>query len=280
MLLSLSDAIHDPVITVVASYAGDDTADPTTAPIQLHIGQVWFDEDFRLRLWLPDGHDFRARDLLTLHLDNRTGVDSYDAELQVYRTSYKGQVLQLLNDNRLLIACRDFSLVHGISEVLAHRAPGYAFPADERPLQPLPVTPLTELPQLDPDQRDNKIGVLVTRTAEQPHTTVMAFLSTREDDIFIISFPSTFKVQQLQRNPSCCFAIDERANFTFDKAIQWNYTLIDAIAHEVPVDHPIYEPVKNAFIEKNPWEVAFFDDPNVRLYHLQCQTSFCPARSK
>lgn len=71
----------------------------------------------------------------------------------------------------------------------------------------------------------------MTRTAEQPHTTVMAFLSTQDDDIFIISFPSTFKVQQLQRNPSCCFAIDERANFTFDKAIQWNYTLIDAIAH-------------------------------------------------
>lgn len=278
MFLSLTDAIPDPVVAVMANYQAD--TERAGAPIQLYVGRVWFLENFRLRVWLPNGHHFQPNDLLTVHLDNRTGVDTYDAELKVYRTSYKGRVSQVLNEHWLLVECRDFSLVHGFSEVLAHREKDYAYPPDARPLKQLPVTPLTEMPALDLEQHSNKIGVLVTRTPEQPHTTAMAFLSTRDDDIFIISFPSTFKVQLLQRNSSCCFAIDERANFTFDHAIEWNYTFIDAIAYEVPVTHPIYEEIKAAFIEKNPWEVAFFDNPDVRVYHLKCQTSFCSSSKR
>ncbi len=270
---NLAEVIGSPAIAVVAAY--DPTGQSDT--IDMAIAKVSFHDDNHLTLNLPLGHKFDKGDLLTIHLDNRTGVDEYDAELRVFRSSYKGQV-RAVAGNQLTVDYREFSLVHGIAEVLGLRKPGYQYPADDRTMQELPVTPLTKLPTFNTDEYSNKIGVLVTRTPEQPHTTVMAFLSTTEDDIFIISFPSTFKVQQLQRDNRCCFAIDQRASFTFENAIEWNYVLIDAIAYEVPEKHPLYQPVKAAFIDKNPWEVAFFSDPNVRLYHLKCQSTFCPAR--
>ncbi|WP_084623779.1 adenylate/guanylate cyclase domain-containing protein [Oceanospirillum beijerinckii] len=267
---NLPHVIGSPAIAVAASYQGDQLA--------LHIGQVQLYSDNSLTFYVPNGHRLQAGEYLTLHLDNRTGVDEFDAELRVFRTSYKGVVTEVIDGLTLRLTFRDFSLVYGVSEVLAARQPDYQFPPDGRPLQALPETPLTEMPELNDEEHENKIGVLVTRTPEQPHTTAMAFLSTKEDDIFIISFPSTFKVQQLQKDNRCCFAIDERANFTFENAIDWNYVLIDAEAYEVPVDHPIYQPVKSAFIDKNPWEIGFFADPNVRLYHLKCLSTVCPDR--
>jgi hypothetical protein len=35
----------------------------------------------------PAGHQLQIGDLVTIHLDNRTGVSEYDAELSVYRSS-------------------------------------------------------------------------------------------------------------------------------------------------------------------------------------------------
>lgn len=270
---NLAEVIGSPAIAVVAAY------DPTgqNDGIQMAIAKVNFHDDNHLTVNLPLGHQFNTGDLLTIHLDNRTGVDEYDAELRVFRSSYKGRV-RAVAGNQLTVDYREFSLVHGMAEVLGLREPGYDYPADSRKMQELPVTPLTTMPVFNTDEYNNKLGVLVTRTPEQPHTTVMAFLSSTEDDIFIISFPSTFKVQQLQKDNRCCFAIDQRASFTFENAIEWNYVLIDATAYEVPVNHPLYQPVKTAFIDKNPWEVAFFSDPNVRLYHLKCQSTFCPTR--
>ncbi|WP_086480900.1 adenylate/guanylate cyclase domain-containing protein [Oceanospirillum sanctuarii] len=270
---NLAEVIGSPAIAVVAAY--DPTGQSDT--IDMAIAKVSFHDDNHLTVNLPLGHKFSKGDLLTIHLDNRTGVDEYDAELRVFRSSYKARV-RAVAGNQLTVDYREFSLVHGMSEALALREPGYQYPSDERKMRELPITPLVEVPEFNTDEYTNKIGVLVTRTPEQPHTTVMAFLSTTEDDIFIISFPSTFKVQQLQRDIRCCFAIDQRASFTFENAIEWNYVLIDAIAYEVPEKHPLYQPVKAAFIDKNPWEVAFFSDPNVRLYHLKCQSTFCPAR--
>ncbi|ASP40429.1 hypothetical protein CHH28_17870 [Bacterioplanes sanyensis] len=267
---TLLDVIGSPAIAVAAYYRG--------TQLMLLVGQVTLQTNNSLMLFAPTGHQLAAGELVTLHLDNRTGVDEYDADLRVYRTSYKGQVAQVIDDHRVHIHYRDFSLIYGVTEVLSGRQPGYQFPADSRQDTPLPTTPLSTLPVINADEHDNKIGVLVTRTPEQPHTTAMAFLSSNEDDIFIISFPSTFKVQQLQKDPRCSFAIDERATFTFENIIDWNYVLIDALAHEVPVDHPIYQPIKAAFIDKNPWEIGFFANPDVRLYHLQCLNSHCPQR--
>lgn len=265
---ALSEVIGSPAIAVAAYYQHEQ--------LKLSIGLVRFRDQHQVEFTLPTGHHLKQGDWITLHLDNRTGVEEYDAELRVFRTSYKGRVARVIDTHTLLLHSREFSLVHGMDEVLGYREQGYHYPADARPLKTLPTTPLTAMPTLSQAEHENKIGVLVTRTPEQPHTTAMAFLSSEDDDIFIISFPSTFKVQQLQKDNRCCFAIDERASFTFENAINWNYVLIDAEAYEVPLEHPIYEPIKAAFIEKNPWEVGFFANPEVRVYHLKCLSTFCP----
>lgn len=267
---NLPEVIGSPTIAVAACYHNE--------RLSLYIGLAQLFVDNQLEFTIPGGHQLQAGDLLTLHLDNRTGVDEYDADLSVFRTSYKGRVVSVANEQTVRVTFREFSLVHGMSEVLADREIGYQYPPDGRPMQALPITPLTDMPEMNHEEYANKIGVLISHTPEQPHTTAMAFLSTMEDDIFIISFPSTFKVQQLQKDNRCCFAIDERANFTFENAIDWNYVLIDAEAYEVPLDHPIYQPVKAAFIDKNPWEIGFFADPNVRLYHLKCLSTVCPVQ--
>lgn len=266
---NLPQVIGTPVIAVAARYSGNE--------LELYVAQAKIHSDNRLSLYLPKGHTWQQGDYITVHLDNRTGVDEFDADLRVFRTSYKGKVTHIHDAHTVELAVRDFSLVHGISEVLAEKEPGYRFPTDGRPLQALPVTPMTEMPEFAEQAHHNKVGVLVTRTVQQPHTTVMAFLSTQDDDIFIISFPSTFKVQTLQKDNRCAFAIDERATFTFENAIEWNYVLIDAEAYEVPINHPFYDAIKAEFINKNPWEIGFFASPDVRLYHLKCQSTVCPA---
>ena len=70
----------------------------------------------------------------------------------------------------------------------------------------------------------NKVGVLTTLAQGQPRTTVLAFLSSLQDDVFLISMPGTFKSKVLKREPRCFFTIDERAKFTFEQSIEWNYT--------------------------------------------------------
>lgn len=94
------------------------------------------------------------------------------------------------------------------------------------------------------------MGVLTTLAEGQPHTTVLAFLSTEADDIFLISMPNTFKSQVLMRESHCFFTIDERAKFTFEQAIEWNYTIIEARAQIVEKVAPIYERIRSEFILK------------------------------
>lgn len=160
--------------------------------------------------------------------------------------------------------------------VYKYATDNYQHPVDRRVVQELPITPLTSLPIPDLLEADNKIGVLVTEAINQPHTTVMAFLSSEADDIFFITFPETFKSQLLKKNNYCHFAIDSRAVFTYTQAIEWNYSIIEADAYQIPSTHPLFDPIREAFIQKNPWEVGFFSHPHVELYHLKPRSVICP----
>lgn len=100
---------------------------------------------------------------------------------------------------------------------------------------------------------------------------MLAFLNTEADDVFVISTPDTFKMQLLQRDPRCFFIIDERAKFTFEQAIEWNYTILETQAHRVPPTSPVYEQVRTAFVLKNPWEAGFFRLDGLEMVHLACK---------
>lgn len=265
---SLVQFIGSPQIGVAAAYT-------ETGSTKVYICGVTAEVDESLYLYFPKGHPFTPNQKITLHLDNRTGVDEYDAGLHVYRTSYKGIVTHI-DEQHVWVDPVHFELWYGNKIVHSFNAPGYAHPEDNRPDIPFNVTPLTGIPVPDMREEENKIGVLVTEAMGQPHTTVFAFLSSACDDIFFISFPDTFKSKLLKRNHYCHFAIDSRAVLTYTKAIEWNYTVIEADVYEVPKEHYLFEPIRQQFVEKNPWEVGFFMAPDVEMYHLKPRQVILP----
>lgn len=255
------------ILGVLAAYRQDD--------IVINICGVYPQWDNRLRLFFPKGHALKVGDLATIHLDNRTGVDEFDSEIRVYRASYKGRVIAV-EDDWAMLEPRECVLLHGFRPAVSIAEPGYAFPQDNRPDVPLPLSPLTELPPVEAYDRPNKVGILVSMAEEQPHTTVLAFLSSETDDVFLITFPETFKSKLLKRDNHCFFVMDERASFTFERAIEWNYTIIEGHAHRIDKDTPLFLQVQQAFIDKNPWEMPFFIRPDVEMYHIPCERLVCP----
>ena len=264
--MALKDYLGDQFLGVLASYQPQG--------IVHHICVVYPRRNNQLNLFIPKGHHLAVGSLVTLHLDNRTGVDELDAELRVYRTSYKGRVIGT-DENWATVEPVEFMLIHGIRAVEEYREPGYAFPQDDRPTRELLPSPLSNLGPIEDKDHHNKVGVLTTLAQGQPHTTVLAFLSSQADDVFLISMPGTFKSQMLKRESRCFFTIDERAKFTFEQSIEWNYTIMEMQAHLVPASTPAYEQIRNAFILKNPWEAAFFMSRELEMFHLQRTAVVC-----
>lgn len=268
--LSIKALIGQRVLAVLGAYNHN-----TPSQMDVYICGISPISDNQLHVFLPKGHQLELGQAVTLHLDNRTGIAEYDAELHVNRVSYKAKVTKI-DDFHVVIDALEYQVFYGLSPIKEYRASGYAFPLDERPLMPLAETPLLEMPSIDMEEHDNKIGVLLTYAPQQPHTTVMAFLSSSEDDIFFITFPSTFKGQLLSKDNRCYFAIDNRATYTFEQAVEWNYSIIQGQVYEVPKTSALFKQIQVHFVEKNPWEMAFFTHPEIQMYHLKPEHVVCP----
>ena len=261
--MALKDYLSSQTLGVLASYQGDS--------ILHYVGVVYPRLNNQLRVFIPKGHSLNIGSLVTIHLDNRTGVDELDAELRVYRTSYKGKVVNT-DENWVILEPLEFTLVHGVSPVETYMGKGFDYPNDIRVEQELEITPLQSLGAVQEKEHHNKVGILTTLAMEQPHTTVLAFLNTEIDDVFLISVPNTFKLKQLKRNTHCFFTIDERAKFTFESTIDWNYTILEMHAYQVPTSLPLYQEVRNAFVAKNPFETGFFLIEGLEMIHLKCKS--------
>jgi hypothetical protein len=267
--LALSDLIGKQVLGVAGTYGTQDSE------MDVYICGVNILSDTSLRLIFPNGHQLKINQKVTVHLDNRTGVSEYDADLKVYRSSFKGLVTST-TDTQAVLSAIEYEVYYGVGIEKSFRIEGYKYPHDDRPATDLPHSPLVEAPCMDDSENDNKIGVLMTFANQQPHSTVMAFLSSVEDDIFFITFPSTFKAKLLSRNNQCYFAIDGRATFTFEEAIEWNYSIISGNVYEIPKSSPVFPQIQELFIQKNPWEMGFFSHPEITMYHLKANKVVCP----
>ncbi|MCE0494884.1 hypothetical protein [Vibrio salinus] len=269
---SLRELIGHQVIGVLGTYTED------AEGMDVYICGIEIQSDTQLKLSFPHGHSLLQNQPVTLHLDNRTGISEYDAELNVNRLSFKGTV-ERFNEYEAIVSAVEYQVYYGLSLIKAFQIENYEFPDDDRPSKALPISLIQQSPVIDATEHDNKIGVLLSFAKQRPHTTVMAFLSSEEDDIFFITFPSTFKGQVLSRDNRCYFAIDSRATFTFEKAIEWNYSIISGEVYEIPKSSPVFEQIQELFIAKNPWEVGFFSHPDIQLYHLKAAHVVCPKRS-
>jgi len=231
------------------------------------VAAVTLELDDSLRLSFPKRNPFEAGAEVTIHLDDRAGSELYSIELRVHRVSYKGRVLSV-RGNEARVAPVAFDLFYGSRVEASYAEAGYRHPRDDRPVEGLEPSPLTRVALVDENERSNKLGVLVTRALNRPHTTVMAFLSSVEDDVFLITQKGNFKYHNLARDSHCVFALDHRAGFVFERQVDWNYTIYEARAHRIGRESPLFAPIQREFIDKNPWEEAFFSDPEVEMIHL------------
>jgi hypothetical protein len=224
--------------------------------------------DSRLSLRFPKPHRFAVGDRVTVHLDNRTGVETLDINLRVYRASYRGIVSSVRGD-LVGVELVHYQLFIGTYVIAEEKIEGYAFPADARSDSPLPRSELSSAIFPDEREAENKLGVWITRSELWPHSTVMAFLSSPSDDIFLVSHRGSFKSSIIHRDRRCCFAIDHRSTFLFERAVDWNFTVLEAEASLIGRDSPLFDRVQAEFVHKNPWEEPFFTDPAVELFHLK-----------
>ena len=259
-MATLKDYLPRYTYCVASAYSG--------GRVVAQVAGCTFEEGGGLRLSFPKPHGFAPGERITVHLDDRTGVESLDASLRVYRGSYRGFVDRSFPE-WITVKPAYCELYYGSRLVLRESWGGYAHPADERTEAPPPPSPLRDAFFADEREAENKLGVLISRAELWPHTTVMAFLSTREDDVFLISHRASFKSTLLRRDRRCCFAIDHRSTFLFEKAYDWNFTILEMEASLVVRENPLFERAQEEFVRKNPWELVFFTDPQAELFHLR-----------
>lgn len=262
----LNQFIPKKTYAIAAGYRGGELAGAVAGAI--------INDDDSVMLTFPKANPFMAGQRVTLHLDNRTGVESFTPELRVYRCSYKGVVTEA-SEQKALVVPEEFILRHSNNDIIRFLRDAYRYPEDGRAERAIENTQLDRVLLPNENEKENKLGVWITRAVDRPHTTVMAFLSSEEDEIFVISHSGTFKSHNIHRDPRCLFAIDHRASYRFDKAIDWNYTIIVGEARIVPRDRSLFAKIQEQFIDKNPWELVFFTDPKVEMFHIRPTEILC-----
>jgi len=267
----LSDYLAKQSYAVVASYLDDE--------LFALVAGVRFLNANQLELHYPKHNPFILGQKITLHLDNRTGAEYYDQDLRVFRTSVKALIREN-SPERSIVDLEEYELVYSNKKQEVFRAEGFQFTQDKRPILDQPYSDIKLPLDLASKEFGNKLGVLVSRGPDQPHTTVMAFLSSSKDDIFIISQAATLKSHNLARDSRCLFAIDHRNTYNFEKAYDWNYSIIKGMAHQVEKTSREFSELQAEFVRKNPWEEAFFTDPSIIMYHIKPEEVLCPDKFK
>ena len=230
-----------------------------------------------IELFFPKSNPFTVSQAVTFHLDNRTGVEEIDPEMRVYRTSVKAKVIKS-EGLSIFVELIEYELKFSNTIVDNYKASDYQFPTDTRSEIELEEAVFSKEIVFNDKEKDNKLGVLITKAIERPHTTVMAFISSIEDDIYIISHSGSFKSKNIRRDKNCVFAIDHRATYLFTKAIDWNYTLIKGTFKKVSKDNEMFPLLQAKFVEKNPWEFSFFTDDKVEMYQIKAEEILCPEK--
>lgn len=225
-------------------------------------------KDRGLKLTFPKSNPFQPGDEITVHLDDRVGSEVYSIELKVHRCSYKAKVSSI-KGLQVTADLVQYELYYGSKILAAEKQPEYSHAAETRKAAELKPSVLKRHLTMDEGEKSNKLGVLITRGVSRLHTTVMAFLNSLEDDVFLISQPETYKFQNLLRDPRCAFAMDHRGTFNFERQFDWNYTIYETLACKVEKTTPLFGKIQAEFVDKNPWEAAFFQNPAVEMIHLK-----------
>ncbi|MHB8382021.1 MAG: pyridoxamine 5'-phosphate oxidase family protein [Candidatus Binataceae bacterium] len=112
------------------------------------------------------------------------------------------------------------------------------------------------------------VAVIVTQGGQWPTATLQAFAETDAADLLFIMGADADKFQNLLRNPNVAVLVDNR-DVGNVAAFQVSRAAVNGIAQEVLRDGPEWEPLKEIFLKKNPFEAPFFGSDKLRMVRVK-----------
>ena len=113
-----------------------------------------------------------------------------------------------------------------------------------------------------------QVAILVTQGEQWPTATMQAFAETPEFDLLFIMNDATEKFQNLLRHPYVSVFLDAREKGKVE-TFEISRVLIQGVASEVARDGAEWEPMKEIFLKKSPFEAPFFKYPTLRMMRVR-----------
>src|SRR6266481_3422665 len=129
---------------------------------------------------------------------------------------------------------------------------------------------------MEPEQKERlaallaevQVAILVTQGEQWPTATMQAFAETPEFDLLFIMNDATEKFQNLLKHPYVTVFLDTREKGKVE-TFEISRVLIQGIASEVARDGAEWEPMKEVFLKKSPFEAPFFKYPTLRMMRVR-----------
>jgi general stress protein 26 len=114
------------------------------------------------------------------------------------------------------------------------------------------------------------VAVIVTQGGQWPTATLQAFAETDAMDLIFIMGADADKFQNLIRNPNVTVLVDAREVGDVAK-FQVVRASIQGAAEEVAKNGGQWEPLKEIFLKKNPFEAPFFASDKLRMVRVRAK---------
>ncbi len=113
-----------------------------------------------------------------------------------------------------------------------------------------------------------QVAILVTQGEQWPTATMQAFAETPELDLLFIMNDATEKFQNLLKHPYVSVYLDAREKGKVE-TFEISRMLVQGIASEIARDGGEWEPMKEVFLKKSPFEAPFFKYPTLRMMRVR-----------
>jgi len=113
-----------------------------------------------------------------------------------------------------------------------------------------------------------QVAILVTQGDQWPTATMQAFAETPDLDLLFIMNDASEKFQNLLKHPYVTVYLDAREKGKVE-TFEISRVLIQGIASEIARDGPEWEPLKELFLKKSPFEAPFFKYPTLRMLRVR-----------
>jgi len=128
---------------------------------------------------------------------------------------------------------------------------------------------------MNPEQKDKLAGllaqehlaVLITQGVGWPTGTMQAFAEADDLSIIFIMGMSSERFQNLTVRPHATVLVDTR-DLATPGSFEIGRATIQGIASEVPRGSAVWDQYKALFLQKNPFEEAFFASDNLRMVRV------------